>query len=75
MENKDCSSPKTEAKTTSPVAKPDHPIAFGPMPIGRAIPNQTPNMGLEPWFVTKISNSTNLADLGDSLGRKSKENR
>jgi len=50
-------------------------IAFGPMPIGQAIPNQTPNRGPEPWFVTKISNSTNLADLGGSLGRKSKENR
>ena len=57
------------------VAKPGHPIAFGPMPIGQAIPNQTPNRGPEPWFVTKISNSTNLADLGGSLGRKSKENR
>lgn len=29
--------------------------------------------GPEPWFVTKISNSTDLADFHGSFGKKSKE--
>ena len=57
------------------VAKPGHPIAFGPMPIGQAIPNQTPNMGPEPWFVTKISNATELAEFRGSFGKEWRENR
>src|SRR5213596_1655196 len=40
------------------VAKAGHSIAFGPTPIGRVIQEQpTANLGPEPWFVTKISNS------------------
>jgi hypothetical protein len=45
------------------VAKPGHPIVFGPKPIGQAIPEQAPNPGPEPWVVTKISNSTELAEF------------
>jgi hypothetical protein len=46
------------------VAKRGHSIAFGPTPIGRVI--QEPpvtSLGPEPWFVTKISNSTELAEF------------
>ena len=51
------------------VAKPGHPIVFGPMPIGQTVPEQAPTFGPEPWFVTKISNSTDLAKFrGDSGG-------
>jgi len=49
------------------VAKPGHPIAFGPMPIGQAVPEQAPPVGPEPWFVTKISNSTELAEFRGSF--------
>jgi len=49
------------------VAKPGHPIVFGPMPIGQAIPEQVPAPGPEPWVVTKISNSTELAEFRGSL--------
>ena len=45
------------------VAKAGHSIAFGPTPIGKQIQEQvTPSVGPEPWFVTKISNSTELAE-------------
>jgi hypothetical protein len=57
------------------VAKPGHPIVFGPMPIGQAVLEQTPSPGPEPWFVTKISNSTELADFRGGFGRESRENR
>ena len=41
------------------VAKAGHSIAFGPMPIGKPIQEQVAAIvGPEPWFVTKISNST-----------------
>lgn len=53
------------------VAKPGHPIVFGPMPIGQALP-ETPSLGPEPWFVTKISNSTDLGDFRG--GKQSREN-
>ena len=49
------------------VAKPGHPIVFGPMPIGQAIPEQAPTLAPEPWFVTKISNSTELAEFRGSF--------
>src|SRR5262245_20470369 len=46
------------------VAKAGHSIAFGPTPIGKAIQEQvTTSIGPEPWFVTKISNSTELAEF------------
>ena len=53
------------------VAKPGHPIVFGPMPIGQAIPEQAPmSAGPEPWVVTKISNSADLREFrGASGGR------
>jgi len=49
------------------VAKPGHPIVFGPMPIGQAIREQAPTLAPEPWFVTKISNSTELAEFRGSF--------
>ena len=46
------------------VAKASHSIAFGPTPIGRVIQEQvSTSLGPEPWFVTKISNSTDLAEF------------
>ena len=46
------------------VAKAGHSIAFGPTPIGKPIQEQvTAGVGPEPWFVTKISNSTELAEF------------
>lgn len=46
------------------VAKSGHSIAFGPTPIGRAISQQlTSSVGPEPWFVTKISNSTEFTEF------------
>jgi hypothetical protein len=53
------------------VAKPGHPIVFGPMPIGQAVPEQAPTPGPEPWVVTKISNSTDVAEFhGQGRGRE-----
>jgi hypothetical protein len=49
------------------VAKPGHPIVFGPMPIGQTMPEPGPALGPEPWFVTKISNSTELAEFRGSF--------
>ena len=57
------------------IAKPGHPIVFGPMPIGQAIPEQTPSLGPEPWFVTKISNSTDVADFRGNFEKQSREKR
>jgi hypothetical protein len=54
------------------VAKPGQPIAFGPMPIGQAVPEQVPAVGPEPWYVTKISNSTDLAEFRGSFGKKNR---
>jgi hypothetical protein len=52
------------------VAKPGHPIVFGPMPIGQPIPEQAPTPGPEPWVVTKISHSTDLREFrGASSGK------
>jgi hypothetical protein len=52
------------------VARLGHPIVFGPMPIGQAIPEQMPTLGPEPWVVTKISDSADLRELqGRSNGR------
>jgi hypothetical protein len=45
------------------VAKAGHSIAYGPTPIGGVIMEQpSANLGPEPWFVTKISNSTEFAE-------------
>jgi hypothetical protein len=54
------------------VAKAGHSIAFGPTPIGKAIQEQVlSSVGPEPWFVTKISNSTEYADFrGTFPGRE-----
>ncbi|MFZ0916802.1 MAG: hypothetical protein WAN04_07895 [Candidatus Udaeobacter sp.] len=54
------------------IAKAGHSIAFGPTPIGKAIAEQvTASVGPEPWFVTKISNSTELAEFrGTTPGRE-----
>ena len=50
------------------VAKAGHSIAFGPMPVGKPIQEQVAAIvGPEPWFVTKISNSTELAEFRGSL--------
>ena len=50
------------------VAKAGHSIAFGPTPIGRGIQQQpSVSLGPEPWFVTKISNSTELAEFRGSF--------
>ena len=39
------------------------------MPIGRVIQEQpSVNLGPEPWFVTKISNSTEFADFRGTSG-------
>jgi hypothetical protein len=56
------------------VAKAGHSIAFGPTPIGKAIQEQVATtVGPEPWFVTKISNSTELAEFRGSLyGREAR---
>ena len=46
------------------VAKAGHSIAYGPTPIGRVIMEQpSANVGPEPWFVTKISSSTEFAQF------------
>jgi hypothetical protein len=46
------------------IAKPGHPIAFGPMPIGQAIQEQlSMTAGPEPWVVTKISDSADLREF------------
>lgn len=54
------------------VAKAGHSIAFGPTPIGKAVQEQVvASTGPEPWFVTKISNSTELAEFrGTFAGRE-----
>ena len=57
------------------VAKPGHPIVFGPMPIGQPVQEQTTSLAPEPWFVTKISNSTELADFRGSFGKQSRQGR
>ena len=59
------------------VAKSGHSIAFGPTPIGKPIVEQlAASSGTEPWFVTKISNSTELAEFRGSLREGSfRENR
>ena len=50
------------------VAKHGHSISFGPTPIGKPIVEQlTATSGPEPWFVTKISNSTELAEFRGSF--------
>ena len=46
------------------IAKPGHPIAFGPMPIGQAMPEQASMTAVpEPWVVTKIGNSADLLEF------------
>jgi hypothetical protein len=59
------------------VSKAGHSIAFGPTPVGKVIQEQPAiTMGPEPWFVTKISNSTELAEFRVSLyGRETREQR
>ncbi len=57
------------------VAKPGHPIVFGPMPIGQAVPQQAATFGPEPWFVTKISHSTNLAEFRGGFRKETRESR
>jgi hypothetical protein len=61
------------------VAKAGHSIAFGPTPIGKPIIEQMGvSSGPEPWFVTKISNATELAEFRGSFGkdwRETRENR
>jgi hypothetical protein len=53
------------------VAKPGHPIVFGPMPIGQTVMEQASTPGPEPWIVTKISDSADLAQFrGASSGCK-----
>ena len=55
------------------VAKAGHSIAFGPTPIGRGIQQQpSVSLGPEPWFVTKISNSTEFAELRLTSSREAR---
>src|SRR4029077_11609644 len=55
------------------VAKSGHSIAFGPTPIGKAIQEQAvTTLAPEPWFVTKISHSTDLAEFRGSFGRENR---
>jgi hypothetical protein len=49
-------------------AKAGHSIAYGPTPVGRNIIEQPTSLGPEPWFVTKISNSTELAEFCGTSG-------
>jgi len=54
------------------VAKAGHSIAYGPTPIGRVIQEQpTASIAPEPWFVTKISNSTEFAEFRGTTGAPS----
>ena len=58
------------------VAKAGHSIAFGPTPIGKPILEQLAvSSGPEPWFVTKISNATELAEFRGSFGKDWREGR
>jgi hypothetical protein len=51
------------------VAKAGHSIAFGPTPIGRIIQEQPSlTVGPEPWYVTKISNSTEFTEFRTTGG-------
>jgi hypothetical protein len=51
------------------VAKAGHSIAFGPTPIGRIIQEQPSlSVGPEPWYVTKISSSSEFADFRTTGG-------
>jgi hypothetical protein len=51
------------------VAKAGHSIAFGPTPIGRIIQEQpSATLGPEPWYVTKIGNSTEFAEFRGTSG-------
>ena len=53
------------------VAKAGHSIAFGPTPIGRGLQQQqSVSLGPEPWFVTKISNSTEFAEFRVTSSRE-----
>ena len=53
------------------VAKASHSIAFGPTPIDRVIQEQvSTSLGPEPWFVTKISNSTEVAEFHGTIRGK-----
>ena len=55
------------------VAKTGHSIAFGPTPIGRGIQQQpSASLGPKPWFVTKISNSTEFAELRLTSSREAR---
>ena len=55
------------------VAKPGHPIVFGPTPIGRVIQEQaSTDPGPEPWVVTKISDSTELAEFRGMMGGRAR---
>jgi hypothetical protein len=58
------------------VAKAGHSIAFGPTPIGKPVVEQMAvSSGPEPWFVTKISNATELAEFRGSFGKEWRETR
>jgi hypothetical protein len=53
------------------VAKAGHSIAFGPTPIGRGLQQQqSVSLGPEPWFVTKISNSTEFSEFRVTSSRE-----
>ena len=54
------------------VAKAGHSIAYGPTPVGRVIQEQpSSSIAPEPWFVTKISNSTEFAEFRGTTGAPS----
>jgi hypothetical protein len=56
------------------VAKSGHSIAYGPTPIGRAVQEQPSiNIGPSPWFVTKISNSTEFAESHGMQGSSGRQ--
>jgi hypothetical protein len=61
----------------NPLAKSGDSIAFGPTLLGKAIQEQAvTTLASEPWFVTKMSHSTDLAEFRGNFREGSfRENR
>jgi hypothetical protein len=60
---------QNRGQTYLTIAKPGHPIAFGPMPIGLAVPEPAAmSASPEPWVVTKISDSADLREFQGANG-------
>jgi hypothetical protein len=52
------------------IAKAGHSIAYGPTPVGRPVQEATPAIGIEPWTVTKLSNSTEMENEFTGRGER-----